>query len=643
MSEEERLNALIRTAVDGCGDKAVPALQVLSTRGSVDAELLQRVRSRAAGPAPSALFDGREFAGMRAHEVALRLSWPLGRRMKRFGQIDFPRYYLGLAAIRAPLHDQEPDHPLRAREEMIRRTIPDRTELRGWLRDMALALAGLAGADAFVDAFVARVVASVVPTLWTASILRSAGPSWYRRGLGEEFADPVQALVELTRREASNDRMWVDEVLVRAFLADLRAEYGSPWHLFAHDTRCLVLVENADTADFQAFLDLLPPPDRGLPLVVVAASDARCAADSVATNQLHVQPLNEASLAGWARHTDLPGWDCRYPVHFGATDPPTPMSGPDTAQVRELTEQVEPSWRGPAARRSVAFAHRLTAGHYPTFVRVVALLRQDDQTAIDPRAVLTQPLRGKGGPLLDDALLDLVLGDRPTELRSALARMAITRDLSDASIAPILQTVPGPAADQLRGFRETDMWVEGVGAASPGPPTLHPLARRAMAHRLARPGGVGTVVWAVAHAQLQRAAVARGDLTATRYHQLALGQVADVARELSGEFDPAAPAEWFAQLAAIAEAPLPCPENGKGAVGHFADLGGLDDHPEWVVTTRLIVALQLHTDPLGDPTHQMCQTVAAELRHLARHATAGAVFLLERAGEYEACWERWHH
>jgi hypothetical protein len=38
--------------------------------------------------------------------------------------------------------------------------------------------------------------------------------------------------------------------------------------------------------------------------------------------------------------------------------------------------------------------------------------------------------------------------------------MAITRNLSDASITPILQTVPEPAADQLLSFRATDMWVD---------------------------------------------------------------------------------------------------------------------------------------------------------------------------------------
>lgn len=338
MLEEQRLSALIRTAVDRRGDRAVPTLLVWSTRGSVDAALLGRVRRAGAVAVPSALFDGREFAGLRPHEVALRLAWPLGRRIRRFGQIGFPRFYLGLAAIRGPLDGAEPDHPVRAREAMIKRTIPDRTGLREWLRDTAGAVAGLAGAGNALAEFVAQVVDGVVPRLRTASILRSAGPAWYRTGLGEEFADPVQALVELSRREAANDRAWVDEILVRAFLDDLRAEYGTPLHLFAHDTRCLVLVEHAETGSFRAFLDLLPRPDSNLPLVVVAASDVRYAADGVAAEQWHVQPLDGAGLAGWARQVGHPGWGRRYPVHFDATDPISPMTGPNTAKVRDLAE-----------------------------------------------------------------------------------------------------------------------------------------------------------------------------------------------------------------------------------------------------------------------------------------------------------------
>jgi len=644
MLEEQRLNALIDTAVDRRVNKAVPVLLVWSTRGSVDAALLGRMRRRETGVASSALLDGRELIGLRPHEVALRLAWPLGRRISRFGQIDFPRFYLGLAAIRGPLNGGVLDHPVHAREEMIRRTIPDRTVLRKWLRSMAAAIAGLAGVGNGLAEFGAQVVDGVAPRLRMASILRSAGAVWYRRGLGEDFADPVQALVELSRREASNDRTWVDEILVRAFLDDLRAEFGSPWHLFEHDTSCLVLVEHAEVESVQAFLDLLPPPDANLPLVVVAASDVRYAAAGVEPHQWCVQPLDEASLNGWAQHAGRPGWGRRYPVHFDATDRISPMSGPDTAPVRHLAEQLELPWRGPTARRTVAFVHRLTAGHRPTFLRAVALLRPSDRPPIDARTVLVQPLDDLGGPALDDVLLDLVLGDRPVALRSALIRMAIARDLSDASMTPILQTEPEEVAQQLLEFRATDMWVTHAGGlAMPGSPVLHPLARRAIAHRLARPEGVGNVVWAVAHQELRQAAVARGDLTTARYHQLALGDVAEVACELSAEFDPATPAGWYAQLAAIAEAPLARPEEGTDAGAHFADLTALGERGQLVVTPRLVAALQLHTDPLGDPQHLLCSTIAAEFQRLAHHATAGTVFLLERAAEYQACWNRWHH
>ncbi|MGH3565518.1 MAG: hypothetical protein ACRDRH_05705 [Pseudonocardia sp.] len=175
MLEEQRLSALIDTAVDRRAAQAVPVLLVWSTRGSVDAALLGRMRRQRAGAASSALFDGRDFIGLRPHEVALRLAWPLGRRISRFGQIDFPRFYLGLAAIRGPLDGAETDHPVHAREAMIKRTIPDRAGLRTWLRDTARAVAGLAGASGAVAEFVAQVMGGAVPRLRAVSILRSAG------------------------------------------------------------------------------------------------------------------------------------------------------------------------------------------------------------------------------------------------------------------------------------------------------------------------------------------------------------------------------------------------------------------------------------------------------------------------------------
>ncbi len=117
-------------------------------------------------------------------------------------------------------------------------------------------------------------------------------------------------------------------------------------------------------------------------------------------------------------------------------------------------------------------------------------------------------------------MLESVLGDLPDRVRPALVRMAITRSLSDVSIAPILSI--GRVGKQLLEFRERDMWVTHRDGTEP--PTLHPLARRAIAHHLARLGA-DPVTWDDAHDQLRRAAQECGDVTTARYHQLALGQV----------------------------------------------------------------------------------------------------------------------
>jgi hypothetical protein len=59
------------------------------------------------------------------------------------------------------------------------------------------------------------------------------------------------------------------------------------------------------------------------------------------------------------------------------------------------------------------------------------------------------------------------------------------------------------------------------------------------------------------------------------------------------------------------------------------------------VRARLVAALQLHTDPLGDPQHQLCAVVADELAELSRGARRGAAYLVNRAAEFNECSNRW--
>jgi hypothetical protein len=175
------------------------------------------------------------------------------------------------------------------------------------------------------------------------------------------------------------------------------------------------------------------------------------------------------------------------------------------------------------------------------------------------------------------------------------------------------------------------------------PPRLHPFARRAIAHRLARPGGIEQPVdlrWDQAHELLRDAAAGRGDELGVLYHRLALGQVHQVATRLSELFDPVDPRGWYQLLLSVASAPLAAPAREASPNRYFAELAkGVEPDP--MVSRRLVAALQLHTDPLGDPLHQMCGIVANQLDMLALHAIDGMSFLIDESTKFSECKARW--
>ncbi|OZM76238.1 hypothetical protein CFP66_42420 [Pseudonocardia sp. MH-G8] len=299
---------------------------------------------------------------------------------------------------------------------------------------------------------------------------------------------------------------------------------------------------------------------------------------------------------------------------------------------------------------AVAFAHRLTAAHpaglnmvFETFRRNGGVPDHGDGAArYDLRGVLG--MEHSTGRSLDDAVFDLVLGPWANEIRRGLVLMAMTVDLSDAAIAPILNTENQLVAKLITEFRANDLWVaRTVADGVAQPPRMHPFALRAIAHRLGREGGIAELDlrWDQAHELLRIPAAARDDQRAVLYHELALGRLAAVATRLTEMFDPVDPRYWYELLLQVAVAPLARPDRADGANAHWAELAA-DPAPETVVTRRLVAALQLHTDPLGDPSHEMCAIVARELGELAGHADAGTAFLLARSSEFERCWNRWH-
>jgi hypothetical protein len=627
----------------------LPIVVLWGARGSESSEMLGHLWTIPDWPAPRAYLDGEELpTGMRPHLVANRLAFQLGRHVERFGRARFPRFFLGMLAVRDPLDPDAAPDARTARQDLIRSRLRNRSSGRNWLRASAQAVAVLAGLDGGQADAVGLAADGAVEASRTLALLRGAGLRWYEDGLGYHRSDGADALVELSVAEFLGDHDFVDRVLCRAFVADLRSEFasgGGPF--FVRRRSALVLLDNVGTEPTNRFVSMLADqPDGSGPLLVVAASHQRFP-EQAGEQPARWQPddLPEASWEAWSTNRAARDGTRYFPVWVDPIDDVPSTAGPRSPEVEAAARE-----RGlrPAQYPAVAFTRRLCAGHPAGMEMVFRTLEHAGSgpgNGADPGRF---DLRGifaavhPDGATLDDAVIKLVLGPWTRDMRRALALMGIAVDLSDASLAPILSTESQQIGRLITEFRERDLWVnhqvhDGIAV----PPRLHPFARRAIAHRLGRDTGIAGLRWDIAHTLLRDAAADRGDRQAALYHDLALGRVEEVADGLTELFDPDDPRAWYDVLLRVASAPLARPVRAADANRHYRELCA-ELSPDSTVSGELVVALQLHTDPLGDPVHEMCGVVTDELGELSRKAGTGQAFLLAKSHDFQRCWAHWH-
>lgn len=631
----------------GADPEDLPIIVLWGSRGSECSQLLRHLEEIDDWSGPRAYLDGEALpAELRPHEIANRLAFQLGRRVAGFGRARFPRFFLGMWAVGDPLDPDSLAGAKEARRATVARKLRNRSEWRKWVRDAAVALGGLAGMDAPVTSAVGLAVDGVIEVSRTIALLRGPGMRWYREGLGRHFADPVDGLVELSVREFQEDQEWVDEVLCRAFLEDLRAEFGDGFRLFAKETNAVALLDNVGTPELSGFLTVISEQPSGSLLTVAASHQRYPSAAAAKPTEWQPDALEEASIARWQQERPRRGGSRYYTVWVDPVDDVAPTEGPTRREVRTIADREHVD---PPLFPTVAFAHRLTAAH-PTGLGMILSALRDQEGNLVPGFDLrgTLGLEDPEGQGLDQKVLDLVLGPWTEDMRRGLVLMAVAVDLSNAKIAPILREEAAPGRKLITEFRARDLWViHQVEDGQAQPPRLHPFARRAIAHRLARPGGIASpdqaseLRWDHAHELLRNSAVAGKDEMAALYHGLALGRLPDVATRFTELFDPVHPQRWYEQLLQVTQAPLAHPDRAESTRAHFGELV-TDNAPEPLVSTRLLAALQLHTDPLADPHHDMCGIVENELDKLAGHAAEGAAFLIEQSKTFHQCWNRWH-
>lgn len=641
----------------------LPIIVLWGSRGSERFEPLARLDREMDWSGPHAFLDGEQLAdafrdgdrlteNLRPYEIAGWLAFRLGERVPRFGRARFPRLFLGMWAARNPLDPKSVVDARRVRRDEIKRTFRGRSELRNWVSAVGKVLASAAGAPEPVTEVLGLALAGALDFMSTRKLLRGAGMRWYADGLANRrFADPVDGLVELSVQEFLGDFEFVDEVLCRAFVDDLRAEFEAGGRTpFTPKANAVVLLDNVGTPELGPFVTMLAEQRAGSgPLLVVAASHRRYPpAASAEPSAWQPEALRQASLAGWSRWRERRDQSRFYPVWVDPIEDVPPTAGPTRPAVRAIARQRDLNL---PAFPKLAFAHRLTAAH-PDGLEMILSSLPANPSENDLRGVLGLHYRPgqrrdhtPPDQRLDDVVFDLVLGRWTDDMRRGLVLMAIGVDLSNARIAPVQADSTERGRELITEFRAGDLWVNHyIEHGSAGPPRLHPFARRSIAHRLARPGGISSppvdLRWDQAHELLRDAAVARGDELAALYHRLALGRVHEVAARLSALFDPVDPRPWYELLLSVASAPLAAPAGEASARAHFGKLIAASE-PDPLVSRRLVAALQLHSDPLGDPRHEMCGVIRNQLNGLARHAADGAPFLIERGAKFGECKERW--
>jgi hypothetical protein len=564
---------------------------------------------RVAEVAPHAVLDMAAIGAVSTTELALRAIEELGQKRPQWGRISFPRFFIGLAAARGKDGATDGMSPEAAREDAARRYLPNRRGSAIWAAEAAATAAQAAGMDAGSTDAVRTMARATFPALARGIALHRAAVQWYRTGLaGQATAlDPLDALVKLGRWEVRGNHLRVEETLCAALLADVRAALDRPVTLYQRDPACLLAVQGAELHSASRFVDLMARD--GSPLAVVTTStrrpEPRTRAVALATSGPRVV------LTAGRFHVDV------APVLAVASTVP-----PDDAAVLDVLRAL-PAPRqavGEGPRRAVAATiARLSAGH-PAGRRLLlaeALDTQDPRTLLDGAAAAIAALAGIDG------------GAAPARVLSCMVR-----DLNDGDAEAAAATLgdrPGAPIPL------TDMWVV---PAVHGSAAVHPLLRRAVDRALARDLtvriGRRVLDRAGLHGALADQALRRGDTVGARYHALAVGQVAEVTDALFADFPPRNPRAWLEQLTAITAAPVGDVTGGGEPDEVLFRLAGDD------LNRRLVAALHLHTDPLGDPGHRLCATIAARLRVLAGATGPGHVEISNLAAAYEICWRRWN-
>ncbi len=572
------LTALVESLVERRARQPLPVIVAFGPGGSGKTSLLDHVRRRYRD-APMARVD-LDKAGSRSCKDILDVVAEQLRSYRHieFGRMRLPRYDLARLALHTDIGD-DPHHRARelAAKQMTRLVaVADAAEVvevlppaQGFgkvLRPLLLWLIGLA-------------VVAPRPLRWLLGGPRVASAlRWFENYVGQELKAGQRpkfdaALVHTWSLHRSGEALEIDRLLVAAFLADITAAYRFRGY---RRMNSLLLLDGADLLDG---MDSYLPPKRprpaaratdflsllaerrlrepDVPLLVIATKQA-------APSLPDIKP----SYAAWRerREQDQTAQSMFLPVRL---EPFT------LAQTRQFLAEWNRTRNSTVESEAlVEELHEVTHGH-PLAVRLAIQLVQfvfaRDQVLPAVRAVFDERLPVDETTTFQDATVgDYLLlrffqripgaEEMPEReaAREIFARLAAPRVLDPHVVRALLPPTWNP--DNMRGLLAQLSFVTQQDENF----VLHPLLRDLLARRLREVPEREPFSHLGVHRLLKDRYESLGQREDALYHALALGDVHLVAHRLRPHVDQRSDG-WIAELAAIAQAPMP---PGEGEVVH---------------------------------------------------------------------------
>ncbi|MFC3894149.1 hypothetical protein ACFOWZ_21950 [Lentzea rhizosphaerae] len=553
------ITALVESLVERRHKHPLPVIVAYGPGGSGKTSLLDHVRRRYRD-APTAKVD-LDRAGSRSCKDILDVAAEQLRsyRHAEFGRMRLPRYALARLALRPEMDAEmgaemgagigdDPHHRARelAAKQMTRlvavadaaevvEMLPPAQGLGKVLRPLLLRLIGLA-------------VVAPRPLRWLLGGPRIASAlRWFENYVGRPKFDA--ALVHMWGLHRAGDSLEIDRLLVAAFLADITAAYRFRGY---RRMNSLLLLDGADLLDG---IDSYLPPKRPRP--AARATDFLSLLAERRVQEPHVPLLVIATKQSAPPQADsVPA--VFKPVHL---EPFT------LAQTRQFLAEWNRTRNSTVESEAlIEELQEVTHGH-PLAVRLAIQLVQfvfaRDQVLPSVRSVFDERLPVDETTTFQDATVgDYLLlrffqripgaEEMPEReaAREIFARLAAPRVLDRHVIRALLPA--SWSAENMRALLAQLSFVRQDGDNF----VLHPLLRDLLVRRLREvPEGQP-----FSHTKVHRLLKDRYDSLGQRedalYHALALGEVHLVAHRLRPHVDERSD-RWIAELAAVAEAPMP--------------------------------------------------------------------------------------